>query len=131
MDIEYCTDAIAFYGDKLVLVERLNNERGLALPGGRCEKGEALSDCIIREFAEETGLILAIDSTWSTYADPRRDPRGRKVTTVFAGCAYGVPRGEKGKTKVCFMNLSDIESLQERFAFDHFEIINDYLRSIS
>jgi len=121
-----CADVIARYGDKIVIVERLNSFSGLALPGGKQEHGEFLSETAAREFREETGLALAIGGVLGTFADDGRDPRGRYVSTVFTGSASGDPEGEEKKTRVVFMTKKEILVSGRRFLFDHFEILSEY-----
>ena len=126
-----CADAIALYKGKLVLVERLKKPKGLALPGGHKERGESLEGCIVREFFEETGLALDITYQLHTYSDPKRDPRGEKIATVFYGEAHGRLRNEPGKTRVVLMNLKDIDANKDRFVFDHYQIIKDWRKKIT
>ncbi|MFC1697361.1 NUDIX domain-containing protein [Nanoarchaeota archaeon] len=130
MKTEYCSDAIALYKGKLVMVERLSFPLGYAIPGGRRDiivnQLESIDDCAVREFEEETGLILKIDGEVGTYDKPGRDPRGPKISDVVYGRAYGQMRDEPGKTKVFLMDLSDIERYKDNFAFDHYEILCDW-----
>jgi 8-oxo-dGTP diphosphatase len=56
---EVCVGAVAVAGDRLLLVRR-GREPGLGLwsvPGGRVEAGESLADAVVRELAEETGVM--------------------------------------------------------------------------
>jgi ADP-ribose pyrophosphatase YjhB (NUDIX family) len=56
---EVCVGAVAVAGDRLLLVRR-GREPGLGLwsvPGGRVEAGESLADALVRELAEETGVV--------------------------------------------------------------------------
>lgn len=125
--MEVCADVIASYQGKLVLVDRLSEPYGLALPGGRLEEGESLEDCARREFTEETGLELMALQQFRTYSDPFRDPRGHKVSTVYAGKAYGSIKDEDGKTIAGLYDPGDLQ--RKDMAFDHHDILQDYLRS--
>lgn len=56
---ELCVGAVVVDGGRLLLVER---GRGagvglLSVPGGRVELGETLAEAVVRELAEETGLL--------------------------------------------------------------------------
>ena len=130
MKLEYCADALAFYQNKLVLVERLGTPKGLALPGGRRDRVESgLEDatkCAIREFKEETGLNLVIEGELGVYDAPGRDPRGPKISTVVYGTAYGKVENEYGKTNVVLLGLDEVDQYGEGFAFDHYQIIKDW-----
>jgi len=55
---ELCVGAIARRADDLLLVRRGTDPgRGLwSVPGGRVEPGETLSEAVVRELREETGL---------------------------------------------------------------------------
>lgn len=126
--IIYCADAIARYenSNTIVLIERLGSVRGLALPGGKQEPHETLSQTIVREFFEETGLTFHPVETLKTLAEKNRDPRGRYVSTIFLGIAHGVPKNEAGKTKVVLYDLEDFEKTKHLFVFDHAAVISEY-----
>lgn len=48
---------IGFDGDRVVLTKHV--DRDWTIPGGRLEPGESPHDCLVREAAEEAGLVLA------------------------------------------------------------------------
>ena len=127
--IVYCADAIVHYGNmkRIVLVERLGGVNGLALPGGKQNTGENLSETIRREVREETGLHFVPEEVLGIYADPMRDPRGRYISCVFIGMAHGVMRDEPGKTRVVMKDLRDLESFKADLMFDHARILSEYV----
>lgn len=125
-----CADVIARLGSKFVIAERLGSVQGLALPGGKQDPGETLSETIEREMWEEVGLSLSITGVLGTYAEEGRDPRGDYVSTVFMGVAYGSPREEVGKTKIILMEKVEIFEAKELFVFDHFQILEQYFRLV-
>lgn len=43
--------------DEILFIDREKSWKGLALPGGHIEANESVTDCVIREIYEETGLI--------------------------------------------------------------------------
>lgn len=129
--IESCVDMMGIRKGKLVVIERLSEPKGLALPGGRLEMDESLEESAVREFKEETGLDFTLEGQFKTYSDPDRDPRGRKVSTLFIGKAEGETRDEEGKTRVLLIDLKDFGKLKDKFVFDHAKMLKDYLDSIN
>ena len=43
-----------------IVKQKVTEKRGWSLPGGKLELGEKLSECVAREFEEETGLDVRI-----------------------------------------------------------------------
>ncbi len=130
----YCADVIARYGSStgpFVLIERLGSVKGLALPGGKQEDGELLSETAKRELLEETGLIFTIEEVLGTYAEEDRDPRGHYASTVFIGSAQGAVRDESEKTRVLLLEEKEILKRRNEFVFDHFKILLNYFEKES
>ena len=134
--IQCCADVIAIHKWRrkywIVAIERLSEPIGVALPGGKLDPNESLEQCAVREFKEETGLDLELSRQLKTYSDPKRDPRGQKVSTVFLGIARGKITNEPGKTTVkpLPLNWLKLKRKEKSFVFDHFKMIEDHWSAI-
>ena len=110
----------------IVLIERKNPPYGWALPGGFVNYGESLEMAAVREAKEETSLDIELVRQFHTYSDPRRDPRGHTITTVFIAKASGEPlAGDDAQTIGVFTR----DEVRFPLAFDHREILDDYFAS--
>lgn len=118
-------DAIIEVKGGIVLVERKNPPLGYAFPGGFVDYGESLEEAVRREAREETSLDLLDLAQFHTYSDPSRDPRFHTITTVFSARANGTPRAGDDAAAVRVVQPSEVEGL--KFAFDHREVLLDYL----
>src|SRR3989338_7753337 len=118
-------DAIIEIGGGIVIIERSNPPFGFALPGGFVEYGETLEDVVKRETKEETGLDITDLKQFHSYSDPKRDPRFHTIGTVYIGKAKGRPKAGDDAAGVRIVSLSEV--LKLGFAFDHKEIIEDYI----
>ncbi len=119
-------DAIIEVSGGLVLIERGNPPFGFAFPGGFVDYGESLEAAVIREAREETGLDLLELKQFHTYSDPARDPRFHTVTTVFIARAQGRPQAGDDAASVKVVPWDEAQYLD--FAFNHKEVLMDYLR---
>jgi 8-oxo-dGTP diphosphatase len=108
----------------LVFIERRNEPRGFALPGGFVDEGEWVADAAVREAKEETGLDVAIVELFHVYSNPKRDPRKHTLSTVFIGRATGAPVGGDD-AKRCIVAAPD--ALPGPLVFDHATIVADYV----
>ena len=109
----------------IVLIERKNPPRGWALPGGFVDYGETLEAAAVREAREETSLEVELKYQFHTYSDPRRDPRGHTIATVFVAAAKGLPVGGDDARKAAVFTAEEITF---PLAFDHAKILKDYFR---
>lgn len=109
----------------IVLIERRNLPPGWALPGGFVDVGETVAAAAVREAAEETGLQVKLVQLLGCYSDPKRDPRGHTASIVYVARAEGTPiAADDARTARVFA----IGDLPNPLAFDHAEILRDYLR---
>ncbi len=108
-------------GGKIVLIHRKNPPPGWALPGGYVDYGETLAAAARREAKEETDLDVELVELFHCYSDPRRDPRGHTMSTVFIGRAGGQPRAGDDAAELATFALDALPEL----AFDHATILAD------
>lgn len=120
-------DVIAEIGDRIVLIERRNFPFGWAIPGGFVEVGEAVEEAAVREAREEISLEVELRTLLGVYSRPDRDPRGQTVSVVFVGRASGTPRADDDAKGAALFLPTELPS---PLAFDHAEILADYLRFI-
>jgi 8-oxo-dGTP diphosphatase len=95
------------------------------LPGGFVDYGESVEAAARREALEETGLEVELVEQFHTYSAPDRDPRQHTMSVVFIARAAGEPRGADDAAEA---RGFDPEKLPEPMAFDHRQIVSDYLR---
>ncbi len=118
-------DIIAEIGNRIVLIERKNFPYGWALPGGFVDVGETVEAAAIREAREEISLNVELRALLGVYSRPDRDPRGQTVTVVYIARASGEPKGaDDARQARLFLPSAPPAPL----AFDHAEILADYIR---
>ncbi len=118
-------DIIIEFPEGIVLIERSNPPYGWALPGGFVDYGESLEEAALREAKEETNLDLVDLRQFHTYSTPGRDPRFHTIATVFIAEGQGEPRSGDDAAGLRIVRYEDL--LQMDYAFDHKEIIEEYL----
>src|ERR1700733_14999567 len=79
-------------GRPIVLIERGHPPLGWALPGGFIDLGERAEVAAVREAKEETSLTVTLSALLGVYSDPKRDPRGHSLSTVWIAAASGEPK---------------------------------------
>jgi 8-oxo-dGTP diphosphatase len=109
----------------IVLIERKNEPKGWAIPGGFVDYGETLEQAAVREAKEETSLSVTCLRLLGCYSDPERDPRRHIISTVFVAQGEGTPHAGDDATSLEIFPLS---ALPEPLCFDHRKILEDYQR---
>ncbi len=123
----FCTvDALIEIDGGLVIIERSNPPFGWALPGGFVDYGESLEDAVSREIKEETNLEAQELKQFHAYSNPGRDPRFHTIGTVFIAKVKGEPKAGDDAAGLKVIPLENLLKLD--FAFDHKQIIEDYLK---
>lgn len=107
----------------IVLIERLNQPYGWAIPGGFVDYGESVEAAAQREALEETGLSVELVEQFHVYSDPSRDPRKHTMSVVFLATATGVPKaGDDAKG----IDVFEFWRVPASLCFDHNKILKDY-----
>jgi len=109
---------------ELVFIERANEPKGLALPGGFVDEGEWVADAAIREAKEETELDVELVELFHVYSDPGRDKRMHTISIVFIATARGTPVGADDAARAITCSPDRIPG---QLVFDHARIVADYI----
>lgn len=96
----------------------------LALIGGYIEWDESAEDAVKREVMEETSLQVTEITLVGVYTKPDRHPK-QVINIAFVVKTKGMPKA--GDDATAFQWI-DLNNLPENLAFDHRQIINDYIK---
>lgn len=111
--------AIVESGGKYLVIQR-NDGLGICFPGGMAKRGEPPLDTVLREFREETGLLLREPEELFQFDCDQRIPA---TTVVFRGKAEGELRSSWEGTP-CWFSLDEIA---RRGVFAPHKAVLDYL----
>ncbi|SRR5579875_1144813 len=123
-------DVIIPRGREILMVRRKKDpfKGRLALPGGFIDWGEPAEKAAVREAKEETSLVVEPVDILGVYSDPKRDPRGHMMTTVFVTVVIGgEEKAGDDSAKIEWIDLDTLGKKKDSFAFDHAQIVSDYI----
>lgn len=99
------TAAIRNGADEILLIHKTDNDLW-ALPGGGHDAGESITDTVVREVMEETGLTVEVIRLVGTYTNPAHvmaydDGEVRQQFSLCFECRWtgGTPREDGSETK--------------------------------
>ncbi len=124
------TAIIPFPNDQILLIKR--NTRPFkgywALPGGRMDPGETISQTVIREVKEETGLTTQIEWVVGEYVEVgcREEIEYEYYPTCFVVKPVS---GElkKQDSEIQEIQLFSLNNLPKLLAFEHEKMLEDYI----
>ena len=124
-------DSIIQSDSQILLVKRRKEpfKDYLVLPGGFVNEGERVEDAAKREVKEETSLDIELIDILGVYSEPKRDPRGHIMSTVFIAkiSQNNDKMDAKAQDDSAAIEWIDIEKTDNtRLGFDHTKIIADY-----
>jgi len=90
---------------------------------------EELEDAAYRELKEETNVDNISLSQFKTYGTLGRDPRGRTISIIYYAITEKDGITAKAGDDAAKAEWFDIKSLPKLIAFDHRNIINDFICS--
>jgi nucleoside triphosphatase len=126
-----CT-MIGIKNNKVLMVLRAADpQKGWwAFPGGYLDWNETVEECAAREFKEESGYEVKPSGLLGVYSSPKRDLDGRQNVDH---CFYGLVGEKLGKSddEIEKIKWFDLNKLPKNIAFDHREMIRDYLKGRS
>jgi 8-oxo-dGTP diphosphatase len=97
-----------------------------ALPGGFARLHEALDDTARRRLREATAVDDLYLEQLYTFGAPRRDPRGRVVSTAYFALLAGAAPAGSGPDEAYWHSVAGLPEL----AFDHGEILRYALQRL-
>jgi len=126
------TAIIPFDANKILLIKRntIPFKGYWALPGGRMDLGETIEQTIVREVKEETGLDVAIVRKIGEYVE--KGVKDEVEYEYYPTCFLVKPVGgdlRKQEGEILEIKLFSLNELPTPLAFEHDQMIRDYLKS--
>ena len=112
------------YKDDLVLVQdKIDDDyKGLAFPGGHVETCESLTDAVIREVFEETGLSITSPMLCGT-KDWVNDDGSRYLALFYKTDKFSGEIRSSEEGEIFWMHLDELLSMGDRLSLDMKDMI--------
>ena len=125
------TAIIHYEPNKILLIKRntVPFKGYWALPGGRVDPGETVEQTIVREVKEETGLDVTIERKIGEYIE--QGVKDGVEYEYYPTCFLVKPvDGEikKQESEIQEIKLFSLNDLPKPLAFEHDQMIKDYVR---
>lgn len=120
-------------GDYMVLLITRKKETfhgKYAYPGGHIDYGEDPVEACVRELKEECGIDGANPELHCVRGKPDRDPRYHMISIFYfveVTSDSPVVAGDDASTAQ-YYKIKDLINNQDKFAFDHYEVLCDVIR---
>ena len=125
------TSAVVVNDAGHILLQRRTDSGNWAMPGGAMEMHESLTDSVVREVKEETGLDVEVTGLVGTYTDPRHiiaytDGEVRRQFNIcYTACITGgTLQASSESTDLRFIDPADLDTLPihhtQRLRLDHY-----------
>jgi 8-oxo-dGTP diphosphatase len=127
------TAIIPFPNQKILLIKRntIPFKGYWALPGGRLDPGETIEQTIIRDVKEETGLDVTIVRKVGEYVE--KGSKDNVEYEYYPTCFVVKPVGgeiKKQDTEIQEIKLFKLTELPEPLAFEHDQMLKDYVYTL-
>ena len=127
------TAIIPYEPNKILLIKRntVPFKGYWALPGGRVDPGETVEQTIVREVKEETGLDVTIERKIGEYTE--QGVKDGVEYEYYPTCFLVKPVGgeiKKQESEIQEIKLFSLKELPNPLAFEHDQMIKDYVRML-
>lgn len=126
-------DAIIVQNNKILLIKRaahLINGGKYALPGGYLDRDETAEQAVVREVKEETGYDSEVLKLIKVIDRPDR-PQEDRQNVAFVYAIKPLSQTGKADSEVSGIQWFDLDKLplENEFAFDHYQTIQDFKKN--